>query len=594
MDTKSWVNLLISNGDDDFNKGNIKNAIEHYDRALKKDPNNIIALYKKGYALDELGKYKEAVKSYDKVLKIDPKCIRAWNNKGCALDELSKYKEAIESYNEVLKIDSKDSDAWINKGYALDEIGMYQDAIYSYTQAIKIDPKNSMALRNRGYTNFKLGQYQLAVDDYDSALKIEPNNNDARICRKKALEKLIEKKEDHKPKKIEEKSDATENLEKSPKTKLDIPQFDNLIELGIIELKNKSFNEANKYFRDALNLEYDNNIALSKIINCILTLGNIAVDEKDYDLASKYSNEFFNIQSFIKSDSINSLKNNNILDNLINLNFRIAEGYLKDNEFKDAFKSLTKTIKLINNKHDHISLDINRLLLLANTSIRNKDYENANKYFERVISLDPDNLYAISGELEIYIKLGDKKLKKSSYNEALNIYDKASETYDDVRILNGKGLALAGIGDLEEAEKCFNEVLIKSPNRLTTLLHLSDTLYKLNKIDEGYNSINRYLEIDKHNIEACLLKIKFLIHNREYEKAFNIINNALYYSNSADLIYYKNKILQKQGKYEDALDEINKALNIDPKNEIFKKELNNLSLKIENLSNSKKEIQSIK
>ena len=57
-------------------------AIEWYDKALKIDPNNVIALYDKGFALNNLGKYEEAIEWYDKALKIDPNNVDALNNKG--------------------------------------------------------------------------------------------------------------------------------------------------------------------------------------------------------------------------------------------------------------------------------------------------------------------------------------------------------------------------------------------------------------------------------------------------------------------------------------------------------------------------------
>ena len=56
-------------------------------------------------ALHNLSKYQEAIEWYDKALKIDPNNILALNNKGLALSNLGKYQEAIEWYDKALKID---------------------------------------------------------------------------------------------------------------------------------------------------------------------------------------------------------------------------------------------------------------------------------------------------------------------------------------------------------------------------------------------------------------------------------------------------------------------------------------------------------
>ena len=53
------------------------------------DPNNIYALYNKGLALDNLGRYKEAISYYDKVLDIDPNDVDTLNNKIAALGKLT-------------------------------------------------------------------------------------------------------------------------------------------------------------------------------------------------------------------------------------------------------------------------------------------------------------------------------------------------------------------------------------------------------------------------------------------------------------------------------------------------------------------------
>ena len=49
-----------------------KKAIDCYDKALKLDPNNVMALSNKGAALANSGDLFNAVKTFDKALEIDP------------------------------------------------------------------------------------------------------------------------------------------------------------------------------------------------------------------------------------------------------------------------------------------------------------------------------------------------------------------------------------------------------------------------------------------------------------------------------------------------------------------------------------------
>jgi tetratricopeptide (TPR) repeat protein len=71
-------------------------SIEYYDKVLAVEPNDFEALYNKGLALTNLGKYNESIKYYDKVLAIDPNQVLASYNKGTALLNLGKYNKSIE------------------------------------------------------------------------------------------------------------------------------------------------------------------------------------------------------------------------------------------------------------------------------------------------------------------------------------------------------------------------------------------------------------------------------------------------------------------------------------------------------------------
>ena len=73
---KGYVDTLIHKG---------KTKTKYVDEALAIEPNNTIALYNKGVALDDLGDYTQAIQYYDKVLAIDANHTSALNNKGVAL-----------------------------------------------------------------------------------------------------------------------------------------------------------------------------------------------------------------------------------------------------------------------------------------------------------------------------------------------------------------------------------------------------------------------------------------------------------------------------------------------------------------------------
>jgi tetratricopeptide (TPR) repeat protein len=82
--------------------GNYTGAIQFYDKALAKQPNDTNALTHKGVALYDLGNYHDAVVSYDKALALNPNYVEALNNKANVLGNLGK--RSIQYYQRAIKL----------------------------------------------------------------------------------------------------------------------------------------------------------------------------------------------------------------------------------------------------------------------------------------------------------------------------------------------------------------------------------------------------------------------------------------------------------------------------------------------------------
>lgn len=79
-------------------------ALKHYDTLLNQLPNHPLVLYNKGYVhLVYLNDYPAAIDFFDQALIHDPNYVDALYNKGRALEEMGRYAIARELYNEVLR-----------------------------------------------------------------------------------------------------------------------------------------------------------------------------------------------------------------------------------------------------------------------------------------------------------------------------------------------------------------------------------------------------------------------------------------------------------------------------------------------------------
>lgn len=128
-----------------------KEAIEFYERAIKKNPGSERAYLSFGNALLGLNQYSEAINKYNKVLELIEEELPeardterhtwAYYNRAKANYELYKYHEAIHDYEEAFNINPNSRYSYYSfywKGNALSGLGQFLQAIDSYMQALGI------------------------------------------------------------------------------------------------------------------------------------------------------------------------------------------------------------------------------------------------------------------------------------------------------------------------------------------------------------------------------------------------------------------------------------------------------------------------
>jgi tetratricopeptide (TPR) repeat protein len=162
-------------------KGNVDEAIVHYQKSLQIEPDNAETHYNLGTALIKKGKVDEAVAQYQTALQIKPGYAEAHNNLGNTLVEESKVDEAIAHFQKALQINPGYAEACDNLGLALLQKGSVDEAIAHYQQALQINPDYAKAHYNLGLALIKKGRVDEAIAHYQQALQINPDYVDARL-----------------------------------------------------------------------------------------------------------------------------------------------------------------------------------------------------------------------------------------------------------------------------------------------------------------------------------------------------------------------------------------------------------------------------
>lgn len=119
------------------NRGKYDEAIAIFDEILKKNPNDISALYGRAEVFKIQKKYDEAVAIYDHVLKKYPEYESALTRKADIFVIQGKYEEAIMVYERVLENNPKSCSAWNRKGEVFLKLERNKEAIESFDEGLK-------------------------------------------------------------------------------------------------------------------------------------------------------------------------------------------------------------------------------------------------------------------------------------------------------------------------------------------------------------------------------------------------------------------------------------------------------------------------
>ena len=132
-----------------------------------------------GALLKMRGDTKNAITCFRKALQLKPNYPEAHNNLGLSLQEKGDLTSAITSYNKALQLKPDFPEAHYNLGNALQEKGDLTAAIASYNSALQLKPNYPEAHNNLGVTLQEQGDLTAAIDSYNSALQLKPNYPDA-------------------------------------------------------------------------------------------------------------------------------------------------------------------------------------------------------------------------------------------------------------------------------------------------------------------------------------------------------------------------------------------------------------------------------
>lgn len=191
-------------------RGQLDQAADLYDQALKLEPRNFAGLQYFGVLRAQQGRHveatrlieaalalkpgdqgvllnygqmlmgqakpKEALAAFDRALAIKPDFFPALYNRGVALSELKRFAEAVTTYDKALAANPKSVECLYNRGVAQSALGWREEALASYQQAVTLNPGFAAAWHNRGNMLRELGRAPEALESYDKVAALVPSD----------------------------------------------------------------------------------------------------------------------------------------------------------------------------------------------------------------------------------------------------------------------------------------------------------------------------------------------------------------------------------------------------------------------------------
>lgn len=141
--------------------GNFPKAVEDYTQAIQIDSNYDEAFTKRGSAYENLEETANAIADYTKAIQLN-------SDSSC---------ETILCWSTAINLDPNNANYYRRRGYLYEGSypPEYEKAIKDYTESLQLDPKNISVYYSHGDTYYKMGNYEKAIADYLIALRKKPD-----------------------------------------------------------------------------------------------------------------------------------------------------------------------------------------------------------------------------------------------------------------------------------------------------------------------------------------------------------------------------------------------------------------------------------
>jgi len=258
------------------------------------------------------------------------------------------------------------------------------------------------------------------------------------------------------------------------------------------------------------------------------------------------------VKSLEKGDFDSALK---LIEDLLKIFPKCEKAlYLKGRIYQflgEYNKSLTCYDDIIHINPKYFFVWVEKALLLSSL----KKYDDALKVLNEGLSININNQELIELKVKIFRESG-------RYDEGLEY---ANHVLNDINKELGMGIkasVLMAMGSCNDAYGCFYSLYDSNKKNISACFGLSSASYCLGNLEDAIDFLKKCIELNNDNLMFHLLYASYLIENKSYNHALDILNETLKSYADFNFYYLKGLCLEFLNKEEDAQKYYEKGLNL--------------------------------